>query len=576
MSQLVTTYRDGDLVPFLGSGMSMGVCASWSDMLIGLLDPLELSELKKKVTKAIVNSQDSGILYRVADELIVHLEARPFKDWACIYRKSLRYKQKKCNVPPDQTKELTNIFFPLVITTNYDDVYWMGMKQQNKQLMPPPKVLGRDRQDCHEVLSSLDSDLEPLLWCIQGFFGGQLTKPECVVPNSRKREQLLRQVVLGHRQYQRAINDDHNFRRAFAEVYRRRSLLFLGSGISEPYLINLFSEIRHHYGSNRRPHFAFVKRDGNKEDDYRFMELRLGIVPILYDCHDELPNVLKLLAHEIRGIHRPVSKMKGMNYQISRTKFNPIEVKITNKGLEPIENEAIIVSVGKKTDNKPLLGTQAKSVINAYNEKNNSAIKCCDWNPIDDKSRIFGHKQEQSLFAVAARTELGDNRDLGVIPETLNSALKEVAKEYEVIHVGTIASGRDRPWHPVHPFAQMLCGVRRFISSNNTRLVTGILLHVVDWRVWFAISADKLKIPELLFSGLVTYSIDVESGIDEYERFSMTMPENQSLNDLLDRCGMSRDQWKAEITPSMGKNADKDVCGDVVVPPTAIVVLRRR
>ena len=338
MSQLVTTYREGGLVPFLGSGMSMGVCASWSDMLIGLLDALELPELKKKVIKATANSQDTGILYRVADELIVHLESRPFEDWACIYRKSLRYKQKKCNVP-DQTKELTNIFFPLVITTNYDDVYWMGMKQrwmemkqQKKQPMPLPKVLGRDRQDCHEVLSSLDSGLEPLLWCIQGFFGGQLTKPECVVPNSQKREHLLRQVVLGHRQYQRAINDDHNFRRAFAEVYRRRSLLFLGSGISEPYLINLFSEIRHHYGSNRRPHFAFVKRDRNKEDDYRFMELRLGIVPILYDCHDELPNELKSLAHEIRGINRPVSKMKEINCQISRTNFNPIEVEIINEG----------------------------------------------------------------------------------------------------------------------------------------------------------------------------------------------------------------------------------------------------
>ena len=69
---------------------------------------------------------------------------------------------------------------------------------------------------------------------------------------------------------------------------------------------------------------------------------------------------------------------------------------------------------------------------------------------------------------------------------------------------------------------------------------THVVIHVVDWRVWNEISADKQKISELLFSGLVTYSIDVESGIDEYERFSLTMPENKSLNELLDMRRCSR------------------------------------
>ena len=42
--------------------------------------------------------------------------------------------------------------------------------------------------------------------------------------------ELAGQVVAGHQQYQNAINAHAHFRRAFAEVFRRRSLLFLGSG----------------------------------------------------------------------------------------------------------------------------------------------------------------------------------------------------------------------------------------------------------------------------------------------------------------------------------------------------------
>ncbi len=573
LPQLVTAYREGILVPFLGSGMSMGVCTSWHDMLIGLLKKLDLKVPDDLKTD---KAHDSKSLYRVADEVIGPLEAQPLKKRAKIYRAGLSYGRFTKDIP-SQTKALAGAFWPLVITTNYDDVYWKATPKGGQN--PAPTVLGRDRRDCHEVLSSLDLGLEPLLWCIQGFVGGQLAKPKDVVRNRQKRERLLREVVIGHQQYQRATNDAPHFRRAFAEVCRRRSLLFLGSGITEDYLINLFSEIRHHHGPSRRPHFALLQKDDHREDEYRFMELRLGIVPILYEDenHSEIPEWLKMFADEVRKppfepnknkTWKPSSQMIAANYRIGKGDGSHIDLEIKSRALQKSDDEAIIISVGK-SGGTPLLGRMAQDVLPSNLENS--------WKSYSkEPNRVFQHKKAQWLFAIAARKKSSDYRDLGIIPEALASGLEAAAKCHSVIHVGAIASGPESPWHPAHPFVQMLCGIRKFVASNNTGCAKRIVLHIVDWRVWLAIWAKKVVIPELLFSGLVTYSVDLESYTGDRERFSVTMPANKCLKDLLKRCGLKKKQWKVELKPSLGKDEVKDVKGNVIIPPSVIVVLRKK
>ena len=582
LPQLVTAYREGVLVPFLGSGMSMGVCTNWRNMLIGLHKRLELDVPDDLGSDKTL---DDRALYRIADELIGPLEARPLDDRADIYRCAL---QEPClagvpcpdRVPPSQTGALAQVFWPLVITTNYDDVYWKAVHCRAPDAVPV--VLGRDRRDCHEVLSSLDSGLESFLWCIQGFVGDQLAKPKDVVRNCQKRDQLLDQVVLGHRQYQRVTNDALHFRRAFAEVCRRRSLLFLGSGITEDYLLNLFSEIRHHHGPSRRPHFALLKRNDDRKTDYRFMELQLGIVPILYEAHSELPEWLKVFADEVRKpcwkpdkgkTWNPPSQMTTANYSIGRKDNNHISLEIKWGALPKLDKnsdkEAMIVSVGRAKD-APLLGEMAQDVLGQCKLKNS-------WKSHPKNSNlVFQHKDVGRLFAVAARKEPSDYRDLGIIPQALASGLEAAAERCSVIHVGAIASGPRRPWHPVHPFVQMLCGVRQFITCKKNGDVERIVLHIVDWRVWLAIWAKKVEIPELLFSEVVTYPVDLESYSGDRERFSVTMPANTSLDDLLDRCGLKKEHWRAELKPSLGKDEVKDVKGHVIIPPSVIVVLRKK
>jgi hypothetical protein len=51
-----------------------------------------------------------------------------------------------------------------------------------------------------------------------------------------------------------------NFRRAFAEIYRSKALLFLGSGMNETYFHNLFDEIVQLYGNCAHLHHAVIKK----------------------------------------------------------------------------------------------------------------------------------------------------------------------------------------------------------------------------------------------------------------------------------------------------------------------------
>jgi SIR2-like domain len=178
-----------------------------------------------------------------------------------------------------------------VLATNYDDFYWSATASTAR-----PNVYGRGLEDCHRVLRSLDEATPPILWTLQGFLGGQAEKHEAIIKDTIRRRELVNQLVVGHQQYQRAINSENHFRRAFAEVFRRRSLLFLGSGLLEDYLVNLFSEIIHHHGPGPYPHFALINVKERERFDSSFLQTRLGIVPVFYKDHNDIPNYLNELS----------------------------------------------------------------------------------------------------------------------------------------------------------------------------------------------------------------------------------------------------------------------------------------
>jgi hypothetical protein len=225
--------------------------------------------------------------------------------------------------PPPSTATLAGFNWPLVLTTNYDDLYiaavhaeFLGTRIGERQRtgdeerkVPPVEVVGRSPSDCHLVLNALRRPARPLIWALQGFLPGQgriVIPPaashttECWLdyisagddhlgfPNG-KLEELERQLVVGHAEYRAVAMRSETFRRSFAEVCRGRSFLFLGSGLRDHYLLDLFSQIAELYGPSSQQHYAVVLRG---EVDAAFLQRYFGIWVLEVDDYDELPGLL--------------------------------------------------------------------------------------------------------------------------------------------------------------------------------------------------------------------------------------------------------------------------------------------
>jgi hypothetical protein len=319
LDELRYEYGEGQLVPFLGSGMSRPVCRGWAGMIARLESAMGLRSLRNPDE---ASGCDDFELTRRAAYVLERLRLEGGLDKvAGAVRDALL--ESGPAPPPSATATLARFDWPLVLTTNYDDLYVaavhaeflstrIGGRQRTgdtERRVPPTEVVGRSLSDCHRVLSALRRPARPLVWALQGFLPGQ---GRIVIPpaaghstelwldyisagdgqpgfSSEKFKELERQLVVGHAEYRAVAMRSETFRRAFAEVYRSRSFLFLGSGLRDRYLLDLFSQIAELYGPSSQQHYAIVLRD---EVDPAFLQRYFGISVLEIDDHGEIPGLL--------------------------------------------------------------------------------------------------------------------------------------------------------------------------------------------------------------------------------------------------------------------------------------------
>ncbi|MCW3119047.1 MAG: hypothetical protein JWM28_3129 [Chitinophagaceae bacterium] len=593
---LAGLYRQGLLVPFIGAGMSYGVCCGWNQLLKNLAakTAVRLPSHSKR------NGLSSSEIIRVADEIIMSL--RPYKAEVQIkiYQDALAASPSSKKIP-DQMNALTELYWPLTLTTNYDDVFWYA-SGANKTISTAEnlkddkqrniEVLGRSISDCHQILRSLDGVNPSVLWALQGFVGGQLTTADQVISDTGKRIDLASQIVLGHQQYQKVINSSLHFRRAFSEVFRRRSLLFLGSGMLEDYLVNLFSETLHNQGAGPYPHFALLESGSQSKYDYLFMQQRLGIVPIFYNSHEELPGLLRQFSSVIKywldkspSVRQPSAPFifqDEIGFSLAgKCKNETIPVKVSLcKSVLPIPNldnsECSVVSVGR-FHNAPLIGTQAQSHIIAFHNKYQDMASKTWINVDKDPSFVFRYG-EYPIFGIAARqkdmiTRSHDSRDLSVIPDAVCDLLRETdAAGFETIHIGPIAAGRKKPWHPIHPFAQSLRGIMKFIDGHQIGQIKRINMYIIDPATWAAIISRKIHLEALLTSKISSHVIETTDANGLTEVFNITLKELPTLGELLKACKINPDLWNVKVFPSPSDGSN-DVLESMTITSTMKLIL---
>ena len=182
-ARLVATYEIGRLTPFIGAGMSRLACSDWP----GLVHSLE-EAVAGHDTPVILTGTDPAEMIRRGNTAVRSLKSRDRDTF--IKAMSTALVDRGGDIPP-QTRALARIWWPLVVTTNYDNYYTAAFRERPESRLFA--VVGRNPEDCQRVLSSLSSAGRALLWALQGY----LDQP-CKVQDVQPRPDLIDQLVVGH------------------------------------------------------------------------------------------------------------------------------------------------------------------------------------------------------------------------------------------------------------------------------------------------------------------------------------------------------------------------------------------
>lgn len=606
LPRLIHYYRRGELVPFIGAGMSVRYCTGWQDFVEGLEEaaqpghPENIRSLiaqreaeRKQSASALLKRSKDGVLteedltkalptyqpsssdiIRRADLAVSIIRAEGHSKLVEVVRKCL---VKDANAElPKQTEALSKIYWPLIISTNYDDLLAAACTKA-------PRILGRSPGDCQFVLQSLELNTSPILWAVQGYLGGQHPNQKVIDFDATLNEQ----IVVGHAQYQKVINLQPHFRRAFAEVYRRRVFLFMGSGLEEDYFLNLFSEISLLYGPGHSPSFALMNKCSEAHKSFLLRHLNVKVI----DCsHSELPEFLNKFEKRIGSTKESEEKRlfqiagaaSKQEYLLNSNSDATVSISFM-----PMPNDceegAIAVSIGKekytgkdtgKDKAKPKHGSQSFSVLKALQ------LEQDDWNLLKDSSTssLFQHEKEPRLFGTAARNFEKDTRDLRAIPTAMKQLIDTcLEKGFSELHCGLISAGdKTGQHHPVHSYIQMLRGAKTYFkqgwqkgkatdketkekADKATGKAFSIIVHIVDPDLQHLLMSGKVKTDELILCDDAKVFVEVKKPEARPETFVMVVDYSMKVSELARVLGITNgfEAWQICITPSPEK-ADKD------------------
>ncbi len=556
---LAALHRGGKLVPFIGSGMSRPVCTDWTSFISQLCMATHVSE------EALSPTTPTEELLRRADDAI-----RVLRGWSSDRRRTeiseaLSSHGGAPDVPP-QSKALAEFRWPLVMSTNYEDVFLhaISLPSWNTDAYD---VRGRTLQDCHAVLRSLDWPSSPILWAIQGFLGGPFMPAERAVRDDKRRESLLAEIVISHRQYQEAAYLNPHFRRAFSEVFRRRALLFLGSGITESYLAGLFAETMMMQGQRAGSHFALLPSSELDEVHRRFLSDRMGIQAYTYEHYDEVVEFLTeflastkhFMPARLRKGLAPAQtavKISSVGYRVAHAGGTEIGVHLAHQDVvDDTERQHVLwaTSVGRNRGRSSDLlyhGTMSKAVLERL------GLSTSEFPPTPIDGYLYPHGREPRLIAVAARPKEGsssdslDPRDLPEIRAAMLALLRYAANTQGIraVRVGLLSAGRSAPWNPLFSLLMMLAAVRDFAQEAHHGLQVEIT--VVDSRAWTRVVSGELPVHEILSTSRLPVLVQIESELDSADTIVYMAEDGSTLDEVFEHLSLKARDWSWTIVPT--------------------------
>jgi hypothetical protein len=479
---LASCYETGQLVPFIGAGMSRNKFADWTGFVANLEKVPGVEPSSERRTE--VRAQRAATAIRNS-----HTE----DEFWNIISTALREKDYEGPQIPPQTEALAGIYWPLTISTNYDHLLYCACHKAFDDRLPP-MVLGRSADDCKQLMSLLLSPFDrEVIWHIQGFLGEEC--PGCHTRLNRARlAQLRSELVIGHEEYRRAANTAIHFRRCFAEVFRSRSFLFLGSSISEDYFLNLFGETLELCGPSPVPHFAFVQKDSI---DARFLAEEMNIIVCEYDTHDRLTEWLAALKDMVNNTNCRISRLCVQLEERSSLEIAPF----AHLPLPEANSDcavAIVVRPCKEGlfEPDPALAGQCELTSKFKNQA------------FPPGERVFS--LAPGIFAVRARITPGNEDEVDSVGGAVRDLLDKVTGRWSVLHIHLPAAGGTVP--PIYGFIESVRAFGGWARDRKNETEAKGPLHVIAHvgpQVLLNLTSRRISLYELLTSTLIRFSTAV-------------------------------------------------------------------
>lgn len=566
LPRLLAAYERGRLVPFTGSGLSMPVAPSWTALITGLEQAAAIAP-----SKADKDNKPEGLVRR-ANKATRKLRLADEQRFYSVVRGLMGSREAD---PPPQALALARLWWPLVLTTNYDNLFAIAHRRQHGKDSPdgerPIQVLGRSPIDCQHVLSSLSSPSHSILWALQGFLRAPDTSRLARGDQERPHE-----VVIGHQEYRAVANREPHFRRAFAEVFRNRSLFFLGSGLSESYLLDLFGEVLEIYGPSARPNYALMKQG---EVDPEFMLARFHTEVCEYKDHADLPKMLARLAETIAeracrqvrwsyAVHAPRASADAS----VREDFTVVRGNLRVPG----PDECLVVSAGERKGQLHF-GPQAAAVLEQMGLRTGMRPERIE--------RPFTRISRSPNVLAAVAVEADRARDL----RNVFSACELLFGELETMGVRRVVmqqiySGK-RSLFPDRMALAQIARAFGYWKSFRTGPGSGFELELHTWKpsIFQELASGRLDLIEMLSAEDIRFWTEIVESNGAVERRLFHEEPSFEMKALFERLELPAKGWTLEVTPAPSPEFEvrpADACLndsliDLGVVPGSSIVLRR-
>lgn len=266
---LINRIRDGKCILFAGAGTSLDAgLPSWYDLLKGMVEQVDdyggLDNRQKEELVFLIEQQDFNVVAEFCKE---QLGAKGFAD---LIREKLGTRCKNSIIH----NILAEIPFKGAITSNYDN--FIEKNHRNYRVILPNDI---NKFDQVTIQSLFEEDMFPI-FKIHGSYDDS---------NS---------IILTDNDYRNVIFRQPQYRENLKQLFKDKSLLFVGFSFRDSSINLLLQEIFTVTDGMTNPHYAFISDIGSIKKDFFWKSRNIRVIP--YQTVDGTHIILNKMLEKIR------------------------------------------------------------------------------------------------------------------------------------------------------------------------------------------------------------------------------------------------------------------------------------